>query len=356
MLTRSIRTFHNSPRKSSGIGTRRLIRNTQQEHNPLQSHAILEAAQRLRQSGLIHRTPLQRCESLSAELGADIFQKLELIQATGSFKLRGATNTLGMLSADERQRGVVTASAGNHGLGVAHAARELGIPATIVVSREASAAKVAALRRYPARVLLEGANYDAAERHARRIERECGLTFVSAYNDPRVIAGQGTIALEILEEFPRAVALLVPVGGGGLISGVALWAKTVAPSIKVIGVQSEATPAMHAALDAVRLVDVPDLPTLADGLAGNIEAESTTFELVQRYVDEVVLVREADIRAAIRFYARELHLIVEGSAAVGLAALLSGRINVSALQGPVVDIVTGGNIASETLKELINNA
>lgn len=316
---------------------------------------ILEAARRLRQSGLTHRTPLQRCEPVSADLGGDIFQKLELIQATGSFKLRGASNSLSMLPADERQRGIVTASAGNHGLGVAHAARALGIPATIVVSREASSAKIGALRRYPVRLLLEGSNYDVAERHARELARECGLAFVSGYNDPGVIAGQGTIALEILEELPHTAALLVPVGGGGLISGVAMWAKTVAPTIKVIGVQSEATPAMHAALDAASLVDVPDVPTLADGLAGNIEAESMTFELTQRYVDEIVLVRETDIRAAIRFYAHELHLIVEGSAAVGLAALLSGRVNVSALHGPVVDVVTGRNIAAERFNEVLHN-
>lgn len=319
----------------------------------MEARDVLEAAGRLKRSGLICRTPLQRCEPLSELLEAGIYQKLELFQATGSFKLRGAANALLALGPEERGRGVVTASAGNHALGVAHAARELGIAATIVVPRAASAAKVAALRRYPVRLLLEGEHYDGAEAYARNIAREQGLHFVSAYNQRDVIAGQGTIAREILEELPHTAAILVPVGGGGLVSGTGLWVKTVAPRVKVIGVQSVAAPAMRAALEAGRIVAVPDPPTLADGLAGNIEAGSMTFDLTRQYVDEIVLVTEEEIAAAIRYFAEELHLIVEGSGAVGLAALLSGRVNVSALGGPVVDVVTGRNIAVETLRKVL---
>jgi len=289
-----------------------------------------------------------RCEPLSAKVGLELYQKLELFQATGSFKLRGATNKLLSLTTEERARGVVTASAGNHALGVAHAARHLGIAATIVVPKGASAAKVEALRRYPVTLLLEGENYDAAELYARQLEQERNLVFVSAYNDRQVIAGQGTLALEILEDLPQAATLIVPVGGGGLISGIGLWAKTVAPGLKIIGVQSEASPAMQAALAAGRIVPAPDLPSLADGLAGNLEADSVTFELAQRYVDEMVLVSETDIARAIRYFADELHLMVEGSAAVGTAALLSNYFNLARFDGPVVDLVCGRNIAPAT--------
>jgi threonine dehydratase len=222
------------------------------------------------------------------------------------------------------------------------------------VPQGASVAKVEALQRYPVSLILEGENYEAAELYARQLERERGLVFVSAYNDQEVIAGQATLALEVLHDLPEAKVLLVPVGGGGLISGVGLWAKTVSPQIKLIGVQSEASPAMHAALAAGKIVSAPDLPSLADGLAGNLEADTLTFELAQRYVDEVVLVSEEDIASAIRYYADELHLIAEGSAVVGLAALLSDRINLEALGSPVVDFVTGRNIAPATLRKILN--
>jgi threonine dehydratase len=287
-------------------------------------------------------------------LGCEIYHKLELFQTTGSFKLRGATNKLLTLNTAERERGVVTASAGNHALGVAHAARHLGIAATIVVPKGASAAKVEALRRYPVTLILEGENYEAAELYARQLEQERGHVFVSAYNDREVIAGQATLALEVLNDLPEAKVLLVPVGGGGLISGVGLWAKTVSPQIKLIGVQSEASPAMHAALAAGKIVAAPDLPSLADGLAGNLETNTLTFELALRYVDEIVLVSEEDIAAAIRYYADELHLIAEGSAVVGVAALLSGRINLGVSDSPVVDFVSGRNIASATLRQILN--
>lgn len=316
----------------------------------MEAHEVLDAANRLARSGLVYRTPLVRCEPLSARLGSEIYQKLELFQTTGSFKLRGATNKLLTLTTAERERGVVTASAGNHALGVAHAARHLGIAATIVVPKGASAAKVEALRRYPANLILEGENYEAAELYARNLEREQSLVFVSAYNDREVIAGQATLALEALHDLPEAKVLLVPVGGGGLISGVGLWAKSVSPQIRLIGVQSEASTAMYAALVAGKIVSVPDLPSLADGLAGNLEAETLTFELAKRYVDDVVLVGEEDIAAAIRYYADELHLIAEGSAVVGLAALLSGQVTPS---GPLVDFVTGRNIAPATLRKIL---
>ena len=178
--------------------------------------------------------------------------------------------------------------------------------------------------------------------------------FVSAYNDPWVIAGQGTLALEALSELPEATTLLVPVGGGGLISGIGLWAKAVSPGLRLIGVQSEASPAMHDAIAAGKIVPASDWPSLPDGLAGNLEAGSITFELTHRFVDEMVLVSEEDIAAAIRYFANDLHLIAEGSAAVGTAALLSNRINLSATSGPIIDFVSGRNLAPATLRKILS--
>ncbi len=322
--------------------------------------AVLEASERLRRSGLVYRTPLELCEPLTAHFGpaVQLWQKLELFQPTGSFKLRGAVNKLLAYGEKAGSASVtpkfLTVSAGNHGLGVAHAARHLGLDATVIVPNSASVAKVAALRRYPVKLLQYGDSYDAAELYARHLAQAGGYVFVSPYNDPEIIVGQATIGLEILQDLPQADVLLVPVGGGGLISGVAMWAKTVAPHIKIIGVQSEASPAMHHALAAQAIVAAPDLPTLADGLAGGLEAQTLTFDLTQRYVDEIILVSEAAIADAICYYVRELHLVVEGSGAVGLAALLSGKLRLPSNCRLVVNLVTGRNIAWHTLTKLLN--
>lgn len=322
--------------------------------------AVLEAAERLRRSGLVYRTPLELCEPLTSHFGpaVQLWQKLELFQPTGSFKLRGAVNKLlayrEKATANQATPKFLTVSAGNHGLGMAHAARHLSLDVTVIVPNSASLAKVAALRRYPVKLLKYGDSYEAAELYARQLAQEQGYIFVSPYNDPEVILGQATIALEILQDLPQADVLLVPVGGGGLISGVAMWAKTIAPNIKIIGVQSEASPAMHYALAARSIVVAPDLPTLADGLAGNLEAQTLTFDLVQRYVDEIVLVSEAAIAHAICYYVRELHLVVEGSGAVGLAALLTGKLRLPPDCRRVVNLVTGRNIAGQTLTKLLN--
>lgn len=321
----------------------------------LTAQAILQAANRLHKSNLIYRTPLEKNHKLSDELGLELWQKLELYQQTGSFKLRGATNKLLALLEESQTSNtkpeILTISAGNHGLGIAHAARHLNMKATVVVPKVASPAKVEALRRYPISLIQHGDNYEAAELYSRELERESTLTFASPYNDYEVMAGQGTIALEVLQDLPQTNVLLVPTGGGGLIGGVALWAKTVIPNIKVIGVQSEASPAMHHALVAGKLVPAPDLSSLADGLAGALEVDTVTFSLVNRYVDEIVLVSEAAIAEAIRYYAEYEHLIVEGSGAVGLAALLEGKLTLPS-GSRVVNIVTGRNIAAATLSKI----
>lgn len=303
---------------------------------------------RRRIAGIAHPTPLEHSRPLSTHTGAEVYLKLECAQVTGSFKVRGAASAL--LGGGGRWP-VVACSAGNHALGVAYAAAQLGIEATLVLPQDASPAKLEALRRYPVQLILAGAGYDEAETLAMRLAREEGLRFISPYNHPDVIAGQGTLGLEILEQLPNAEVLLVSVGGGGLISGIALWTKAMNPAIRIIGVQAEASAAMLAALQAGRLVETPTAPTLADSLAGNLEPGSITFTLVQQLVDLVIAVSENQIAAAMRYLLHEHHLVVEGSAAVVVAALLNGLV--SGLGGrKVVALLCGRNVASKTLLEV----
>ncbi len=314
---------------------------------------IVAASQRLK--GRVVRTPLERSDALSEMSGVQAYLKLENLQRTGSFKIRGALNRLMTLSEQEREAGIVAASAGNHALGVAEAATALGARATLIVPKSGSPAKIAALRRYPSaylELLIEGADYDAAETLGIALARESKRRFVSAYNDPQIMAGQGTIGLEILEDLPDVEAVLVPAGGGGIISGIGLWAKTVNPRIRVIGVQSTASPQMRAAFDAGHLVTVTVLDSLADGLAGNIEPGSPMYDLARQYVDEIVLVEESEIAQAMAWYIEQHHLIVEGSGAVVLAALLHQRI--PGLSGKkVAAVLTGRNVSTERLKALL---
>jgi len=305
---------------------------------------------RTRIGGLARRTPLEQSRWLSRELGRDVLLKLECLQVTGSFKLRGAMNKLSRLTADQRSRGVLTVSAGNHGLAVARCAEALGINATIVVPESASRAKVEAIRRYPVTLIERGAGYDEAERAAREMERESRATFVSPYNDKDVIAGQGTVALEVFEDAPDVDAIVVPVGGGGLLAGVAIAAKAIKPDVKVYGVEPETSPTMSEALRAGHLVDIDEDETIADGLAGNIEPGSITFPIVQRLVDGIILVSEHAIRNAIARIAREDHLMIEGAAAASVAALRDSR-----LEGQrSAAIITGRNITLELFERVIS--
>ncbi len=309
---------------------------------------IIVAAERI--APLARRTPVEPAPALSHN-GAQVWLKMEIWQATGSFKMRGAANRLMQLTAEERAQGIVTASAGNHAQGVAAAAVALQTHAVIVVARDASPAKIAALRRYdPAWVELRiiGADYDAAEAAGIALARKLGRVFVSPYDDPAVIAGQGTVARELLDDLPDLDVLIVPVGSGGLAAGVALWAHHVNPSLRVIGVQSETSPAMHAALAAGRLVTVPVAPSLADGLAGNIAPDSITFPLCRHHLAEVALVREEAIAEAMRFLMEDHHIIVEGSGAVGVAALRSGVVALPPGSRAGI-ILTGRNVTLDRL-------
>ncbi|RMD83194.1 MAG: threonine/serine dehydratase [Chloroflexi bacterium] len=309
--------------------------------------AILTARQHI--AGIVQPTPLELSRPLSVLLGAEAWLKLELAQVTGSFKLRGAANVLRRLPPNVH---VVACSAGNHALGVAHASALTGHAATLVVPATASPAKIAALRRYPIDLRLHGQSYDEAEAEALRLTKVRGWYFISPYNDPMVIAGQGTLAVEVWETLPNVEVLVVAVGGGGLASGVGLWAKAINPQVRIIGVQAAASAAMAAALRAGRVVPVPDGPTLADGLAGGLEADTITLPILQQVLDEVVCVDEAAIMQAMHWLCVEHHLIVEGSGAVPLAALLSGQI--SDLRGRrVVVLLCGRNVAAETWQHVI---
>lgn len=334
-----------------GFGTRQMD-TPSRDPAVVTMHEVLLAAKRI--GPWVRRTATERSAALSAELGAEVWLKLECQQRTGSFKLRGALNRLLTLPDEARARGVLTCSAGNHGLGVAEAARLTGIAATIVVPENVSAAKLAGLRRTGVELLLVGADYDEAEARAPGIARERGLAFVSPYDDAAVIAGAGTVALETLLDLPEAGTIVVPVGGGGLAAGVGVVARALHPASRVVGVQSEASATMSSALGAGRLVSVASGPTLADGLAGNIAPGAITFPLVRDHLDGVLTVSEAAIGAAMLTFLDRHHLVVEGSGAVGLAALQAGLL--ADAPGPIVLIVSGSNVATEVLAGLLRRA
>jgi threonine dehydratase len=289
-------------------------------------------------------TPIVR----SPALGPNVVLKLETVQPTGSFKVRGALVAVAKAMAHDRTVPLVTASAGNHGLGVAFAATAYGATATVVVPENASAPKRAALECFDVTLLATGSSYDEAEAHALSLA-DAGATFVSPYNDPDTIAGQGTIALELFDQVPNLRTIIVPIGGGGLISGIAL-AATRRPDIRVIGVEASASPAMLAALEGDGATEIVVEPTLADGLAGNLEPGSVTIDLVRRHVADIVTVTEDEIIDAIRFLVREHGLLVEGSGAVGVAALLQHRV---AIDGATAVLLTGRNIAADVIARLI---
>ena len=290
----------------------------------------------------VRRTPLVRSEALARARGRSVHLKLETLQETGAFKLRGATNRLLALSAAERERGVVAVSTGNHARAVAHAAKRLGVPAAVFMSTLVPGNKVEAVRALGAEVRIAGDSQDAAEAAARRLAAEQSRVFVSPFEDPWVIAGQGTVGLELLEELPDLDTVLVPLSGGGLIGGIALALKSADRAIRVIGVSMERGAAMHASLRAGRPVEVAEAPSLADSLGGGIGLDNRyTFALVRDLVDQVVLVSEDDIAAAMAHCYWHEQQIVEGGGAVGIAALLAGKIDAPGER--IVVVLSGRN-------------
>jgi len=305
---------------------------------------ILKAKKNL--EGIVYRTPLTYSKRLSEISGAEIYLKWENLQKTGSFKLRGAYNKVCSLTPEERSKGVVTASSGNHGLAVAFVAKMMGIKATVVVPENAPKIKVERCRAFGAELVLKGANYDESVIHCMKIVSERGATYIPAFEDYKVIAGQGTIGCEILEEMPDTDTIIVPVGGGSLISGIALWAKTFNPNIRVVGAQSTAAYTMYECFKAKKIVEVPVPPTIADGLAGGIS--QMTLDLVLKYVDEIVLAKEEELKSPILWVLKNERQVVEGSGVVGPAAILQGKIRFKPGEKVVV-VISGGNIDMELL-------
>jgi threonine dehydratase len=299
---------------------------------------------RARIAGLVRRTPLAASGALT-RVGAPVSLKLENLQETGSFKLRGAGNTLLSLGDSERGRGVVAVSSGNHGKAVAYVARALGVSATICITDRVPAVKRAAIEALGARVVIAGGSQDEADAEARRLVTEGGFTFVHPFDDPRVIAGQGTIGVEILEDDPSVATALVPLSGGGLISGIAMVLKAADPAIRVIGVSQERGPAMHDSLRAGRVVEVVEEDTLADALAGGLGEENRhTLAMCGELLDETVLVTEEEIAAGMAALYRAEHQVVEGGGAVGVAALLAGKVSP---KGDTVVVISGGNVDAD---------
>ncbi|HEY8173278.1 MAG TPA: threonine ammonia-lyase, partial [Dehalococcoidia bacterium] len=285
-------------------------------------------------------------------LSAEVRLKTENLQHTGSFKTRGASARLAALTPDERVRGVIAASAGNHAQGVAVVARALGVRATIVMPRTTPLAKVEATRGYGADVVLEGDSYDAARAKATQIAQERKLVTIPAYDDPLVVAGQGTVGIEIAEEFPDVDIVLVPVGGGGLAAGIGVAVRALAQHARVIGVQVEAAQGVRRSIDAGTIVNVPAAPTIAEGIAVDGPGE-VTFPLLQRYLDDVVVVGEDDIAQAMVLLLERSKLVVEGAGAVGVAALLAGKVQASGKRVAVV--LSGGNVDINMIARVVEH-
>ncbi len=305
---------------------------------------------RSRLGSIAVRTPLTEAAALGEAVGGTVLLKHEEMQPIGAFKVRGAVNTLLARSEAGPLTGAVTFSTGNHGMGVAYAARRLGLPAYVCLPDEVPQAKLDGLGRLGAHVELCGPTQEDAARRAAELELERGLTPVAPFDDPDVIAGQGTIGLEMLAADPRIDAVIVPVSGGGLLAGVALAVKSNAPAVRVIGVCAEGARAMYESVRAGRPVDFTESPTLADSLRGGIGAQNRhTLRLTQAFVDDLVLVSEQEIEQAMRFLLREERLVVEGAAAVGVAALLSGRVPANRRTAV---LITGRNVAGDVLARL----
>ena len=283
------------------------------------------------------------------QLGRNISLKIETFQPTGSFKVRGGLAAVAATLESTPGREVVAASAGNHGLGLAYAAAELGARVTVIVPRLASAAKVSALQQFDVRLVLHGEGYSEAEAHALDLAAADGGRYVSPYNDPDVIAGQGTLARELLTQVPNLGTVVVPVGGGGLVAGISLG--LAGTDVRVVGVESEASPSMSAAISAGTIVPITVEPTLADGLAGNLEAGAITLDILLQNKVEILTVSEADIRSAMVYAAHKMGLVLEGAGAVGVAALLGGRVQ-GAEVGTTAVILSGGNVDAGLLAQV----
>jgi threonine dehydratase len=319
-------------------------------HRAMNSKEVLDAKATISES--VNRTPLLYSKFFSEICGGEVYLKLENLQVTNSFKIRGALNKILHLTEEEKRLGIVTASAGNHAQAVAIAAEKLRLPVKIVVPKTTPKIKLNEIKKHQVELILHGDIYDEAEQFAIDLAKRDELTYVSAYNDRFIIAGQGTIGLEILEELPTVTLIIVPVGGGGLISGIGLAVKSTKPAVRIIGVQSEASPVMYESLRAGRLVDTELQESIADGLYGGVEKGSMTFEMIQRYVDDLWLVKEKTIRKAINLFWKEEKQVAEGSGAAPIAALLENGSGVTGQT--VVAVISGGNIDEQLFQNIVS--
>ena len=308
-------------------------------------------AARERVAETARHTPTEYSHSLSELTGADVHLKLETFQRTGAFKIRGATNRIATLPEETRDRGIVTASAGNHAQGVALAASRLGVDALVVMPEGAPVSKVKATKNYGAEVVLHGVDYDGAAARAREIEREQGLYYLHAFDDPMVMAGQGTLGLEVVEDRPEVDTVVVPVGGGGLISGVATAVKDHDPSVRVVGVQAEGAASLPQSLERGERVTLDAVDTIADGIATRSVGERT-FEVIRERVDEAVTVADDDTALALTTLLEREKTLVEGAGAVALAAVLAEAFDYDDGE-TVVPLLCGGNIDMNTLTTVI---
>lgn len=316
--------------------------------NDMIKNEAIEAYNRIR--SYIRNTYFEHSIAFSKLIGANVYFKCENLQYTGSFKVRGAFNKLLSLTPEERAKGIVTASSGNHGAGVAYGLHQLKCPGVIFVPENASKAKVENIQNYVSSLKYFGQDCMDTEIHARQVAEQNNMTYISPYNDEQVIAGQATIAIELMEQLPHIDAVFVPVGGGGLISGIGGYLKAVSPQTQVIGCMPENSPVMAKSLSAGQIVEMETLPTFSDATAGGIEPGSITFEICQHAVDDCLLVSEDEIKSAILDTLQKQHLLVEGAAGVALACLYKNRAKFQ--NKNVVVILSGSNISLDTLKKL----
>lgn len=301
----------------------------------------------------IHHTPLLTCRTLSERTGFDVRLKAEMFQRTGSYKIRGPLNKFTFLTEQERRRGVICSSAGNHAQGVALAARIHGIKAVVVMAENATASKVAATRGYGAEVVSHGSIWDEANEKARALVRERGYTYIHPFDDLELIAGQGTLGLEIVRDWPDVDVVVVPIGGGGLISGVGMAVKAVKPSVKVVGVESSGAPGMRDSVKAGAVVTLDRVDCVIDGLRVKRVGE-TTFQIVRRLVDEIVTLPDEQIFDAMIWIMSRAKLVVEGAAAAPVAAMLRGMVR--APRGArVACVLSGGNVNLDQIRGLTWN-
>lgn len=300
---------------------------------------------------IIIPTPILSDARLSREIGANAFLKAECLQKGGSFKVRGAYNKISQLSDEEKKRGIIAASAGNHAQGVALAASLHDTKSTIVLPDFAPLTKVNATKNFGAEVILYGSTFDEAVAYSKELCAKHNLTYVHAFDDEKIIAGQGTIGLEIVEDLPEATVIVVPIGGGGIISGIAIAAKSLLSNVRIVGVQTESVPSVRESLKAGKPVTVASQPTIADGIAVKCPGE-LTLPLIEKYVDEIVEVSEDEIARAIFSCVQNNRLVVEGAGAAGLAALLAKKIKVSA-SDTVCAVLCGGNIDANLLARVL---